>query len=170
MSKTVKRIELPSGGWWEIETRPRWKHVRGWFAGHFDEARHSGDAGRRGPDLAYRALVSLTTAWSFPEETSLDSLAQRDVADVLTAMELLRPKVSPPGDGQPPKLLAEELFAGLAAGRVPEQFAEVHIMALTGWDWETLQETPADVVELMALYIAVRDARDNASSLDIPEE
>ena len=170
MSQTVKRIELPSGGWWEIETRPRWTHVRGWYAEHFDEARHSGDAGRRGPDLAHRALVSLTTAWSFPEETSLDSLAQRDAADVLAAMELLGRKVSLPGDAQPPKLLAEELFAGLAVGRVPEQFAEVHIMALTGWDWETLQETPADVVELMVLYMAVKDAIDNASSLDIPEE
>jgi hypothetical protein len=170
MSQTVRRIELPSGGWWEIETRPRWKHVRGWYSGHPHEAPQSGDAGRGDPDLAERALVSLTTAWSFAEKTSLDSLAQRDVADVLTAMELLRPEVSPPGDGQPPKLLAEELFAGLAVGRVPERFAEVHIMALTGWDWETLQETPADVVGLMALYMAVKDAIDNASSLDITEE
>ena len=23
-SETLKRVELPSGGWWEIETRPNW--------------------------------------------------------------------------------------------------------------------------------------------------
>jgi hypothetical protein len=121
-------------------------------------------------DLVERALVSLSTGWSFREAISVESLARRDVEDVIAAMELLKREVAPLWDGHFYRPVAEELFAGLAAGRVPEQFAEPHIMALTGWSWETLQETPADVVELMAVYLAVRQVRDVGGTLDFPEE
>ena len=120
--------------------------------------------------LVERALVSLTTGWSFREEISAESLTQLDVEDVIAAMELLKWEVAPLLDGHTPRPLAEDLFVGLARGSVPEQFAEPHIMALTGWSWETLQETPADVVELVAIYLAVKQAIDFGGIVDFPEE
>ena len=162
--RTVRRVELPSGGWWEIETRPRWRHVREW-ANSAD-----GLAGLSGADLSQHALISLTTAWSFQDEISLETLAHRDAEDVLAAMEILKREVAPLWDSDSPRELAEALFAGLVRGRVPGEFADVHLMALTGWSWDTLMKTPADVVERMAIYLAVKEARESGQTLDYPEE
>ena len=116
--ETVIRVELPSGGWWELESRPRWKHVREWAS----------EVGRLSAgEVADRVLVSLTG---------------------------------------PVRQIAEELFAGLVTGTVPPGFAEVHIMAATGWDWAKLQSTPADVVRRMVVYLFVREARANGGSLE----
>ena len=128
---TVKRLDLPSGGWWELETWPRWKHVRELLVlfpvggqpagGPYDQS-----------GLVDRLLVSLTVAWSFGEPVSLTSLARRDTGDVSTAMELLKHEVAPNWEARSPKQLAEELYGSLATGRVPSEFAEAHVMALTG--------------------------------------
>ena len=115
------------------------------------------------------ALVSLTTAWSFPDPVCPEAMARRDDGDIVAVLEALTSEVAPLWGGQSPKELAEELFGGLVAGRVPNQFVEAHIMALTGWSWSTLQETPADVVERMALYMAVRQAREVDGALDFVE-
>ena len=148
----IKRIELPSGGWWKIVVRPRWKHVAQWT----DE----------GTDLVERALASLTIAWSFEDEVSLETLAQRDPGDLVAVLEAFRREVVPYLDEGSPQSMAEELFSGLVAGRIPPQFSEVHLMASTGWSWETLQETPADVVRMMTLYLAVRHVRDSGGTLE----
>jgi hypothetical protein len=88
----------------------------------------------------------------------------------MAAMELLKAEVTPLWNGQGPKRLAEALFGSLVTGgRIPDEFVDAHIMAATGWTWATLMETPADVVEKMALYLAVRQARDLGGTLDFPE-
>ena len=169
-SQTVKRIDLPSGGWWELETRPRWKHVREWS--HNRAGRHRGpsDALYDEQDLVERVLVSLTPGWSFPEPVSIEGLAERDERDVIAAMEMLRREIVTLLDGCSPNLQAEELFACLVTGRVPHEFAEAHLMALTGWSWQALQETPADVVERMSIYLAVKQTRETGGGLDISQE
>ena len=102
----VKRIELPSGGWWDILVRPRWKHVVQWNGGS--------------PDLVERALVSLTTAWSFPDEVSLETLAQRETDDLLAVLEAFRQEVVPFLDEGSPLSIAQELFAARGARPVVE--------------------------------------------------
>ena len=158
IDRTVRRIALPSGGWWELDSRPKWMHVREWAIAHGEV------------ELVERALVSLTTAWSFCEPISRESLARRDAEDVIAAMELLQREVVPLWNGHSPRLLAEELFIGLMTGRIPDEFVETHVMALTGWSWETLQKTPAEVVERKSLYLTVKQAIEVDGALDFPEK
>ena len=87
MTRTdLTRVDLPSGGWWDILCRPTWRHVQGWRA---DDDRSS-EAG-----LVDRALVSLTIAWSFREPVTVQALACRDAADVFAAMECFEHAVLP---------------------------------------------------------------------------
>ena len=160
----TRRISLPSGYWWEIRTRPLWKHVRRWTANH------EGSSGRN--SLIEAALAELTVSWGFPEQISIEALAHRDAEDVIAVLEIFIQEISPVLFSDDLDKRAEELLAGLVSGCVPPHFEEVHLMAVTGWDWSALQETPADVVHKMATYLAVRQARDTGGSLDfaIPEE
>ena len=162
---TIKRLSLPSGGWWEFETRPRWKHLRAWTALCADGSVQTGEG-----DLADRVVISLTTGWSFDEPISLASLGRRDPEDMIAAMELVKREAAPLLDTNDPRSLAEQLLHGLVEGRIPEEFAEVHIMALTGWSWAELQDTPADVVERMALYLAVKQTREVGGILELKEK
>ena len=161
-SEAVKRIVLPSGGWWDLTTRPRWKHVRRWAS---ERPRLPGDS-----RLVEVALACLTTAWSFAEEVSPEAVADRDAEDLVVALEEVGRVVARLVAVGDPEALAQELFAGAVAGQIPPLFAEAHLMAATGWSWHTLQETPADVVQTMAIYLAVEQTRDIGGTLDIPDE
>ena len=102
----------------------------------------------------------------------MEALAHRDVDDLVTVLDFFRREVVPVLEAHSPKEVAEELFAGLVAGRVPPQFAEVHLMAATGWSWRDLRATPADIVQKTAIYLAVKHAMDSGSALDLhaPED
>ena len=158
MSQPVKRVTLPSGGWWEIVSRPQWQHVRQWCA---ESQEQYGS-----PDLVERALASLTTAWSFEEEIGPEALTRRNPDDLIAILETFQRAVIPTMEADSSKEMAGELFAGLISGQIPLGFVEVHVMVATGWSWQTLQETPADVVQRMLLYLAVKQARDNKASLE----
>ena len=160
MPSGVRRVSLPSGGWWEILTRPLWSHLREWTACQAEQPT---------PRLVDRALLSLTSAWSFAEELTLEAVSSRDIADLIAVLEALQAEAWPLEDAVESQDLAEDLFAGLAIGRVPPRFADVHLMAATGWSWQTLQSTPADVVRKMAIYLSVTQARNTASSLEFTE-
>ena len=147
----VARVELPSGGWWEIRTRPLWRDVSEW--------RRAVRAGEEEQALSERALVSLTTGWSFREEIGPESVGGRDAEDLAAVLEVLCREVEPFEAAGRSAESAERLFAALAEGRVPAEFAEAHLMLATGWSWRELQETPADVVERTWVYVAVREVK-----------
>ena len=158
MTNDVIRIDLPSGGWWELTTRPLWKHVcRGTDEGYVSE-------------FLPRALASLTTAWSFPEAVSESTLPARSEEDMAAVLEVFNGEVLPAFRSGGAREEAEALFAGLVSGRVPPQYVEVCLMAATGWTWQVLGETPADIVHRMAVYLAVKGARDNKGTLEFSEE
>ena len=160
--ETVRRLQLPSGGWWEMETRPRWGHRRLWaLPGRLTSSQ------ARPSD---RALVALTTAWSFDEPVSLATLRAREAADLGTALDFMGGEIIGSLVQTSLKTMAEELFVGLAGGQVPPSFVEARLMVHTGWSWQTLMETPADVVERVAVYIAVSQAMVTGSALQIEED
>ena len=156
MCDSLHRIDLPSGGWWLLQARPRWRHLRGWTVGPDD-------------GLVDRALVSLTAAWSFHDPVSVEALARREEADTIAVLEVFLRESLPYLDQRPPREGAEHLFACLVRGRIPPDFSEVHLMASTGWSWRALQETPVDVVRKMATYLSVRQARDTGGDVSYPE-
>ena len=83
-------------------------------------------------------------------------------------LEAFRRQIVPRLTGDGTKDAAESLFASMITGRVPPEFADAHLMAFTGWSWSELQQTPADVVVRMAIYIAVSRTLLNGGSLDLP--
>jgi hypothetical protein len=154
---TTKHITLPSGGWWEFHPRPLWKHLRQWIS-HDTES-----------DLVERALASLTIAWSFPAQVSPEALSRLDADDRIAMLDAFQRETSPYLESKNPKAVAEALLTSLVRGQVPPEFAEAHVMAATGWTWQALQETPADLVQKMAIYLAVQHARATSASLDFSE-
>ena len=155
----VARVRLPSGGWWEIRTRPLWRDVSEW--------RGAVRAGEDAQVLSERALVSLTTGWSFGEEVGPETVLGRDADDLAAVLEVLCREVEPFEASHRPAEKAEGLFAALAEGRVPLEFAEAHLMLATGWSWRELQETPADVVERTWVYAAVREVKRGGGALEV---
>ena len=159
-SRSIVWIELPSGGWWEINTRPLWEHVRYWIA----LAEGPGD-----DDLVAHMLTTLTESWSFRDQVSPDSVARRDPGDLEAVLEVFHRTVVPylrrPGRRE----MAEELFTGLLTGKVPPSFVDAWLMDVTGWSWHVLQDTPAEVVDRVMVYAAVKQARAAGDALDFPE-
>ena len=78
MGKVV-RLEIPSGGWWEIDTAPRWGAIR-----NIDQTQ--GDAS---------LLAAVTVAWSFDEPVSAEAVNNRETPDVLMALEVVFEKILP---------------------------------------------------------------------------
>ncbi len=154
----VARVKLPSGGWWDIRTRPLWKHVSDW--------RRAVRAGAKRTGLLERALVSLTTGWSFAEEVLPETLAGREAGDLAAVLEIFCRQAESFAAAHGSAASAERLFATLAAGSVPPEFAEAHLMLATGWSWRDLQETPADVVDRTWTYLAVRQTRQSGGALE----
>ncbi len=152
----VYRVELSSGGWWDICVRPTWAHLSGWS-----------DAGN---DLVDRALVSLTAGWSFSESASVEAIAARNPEDLIAVLEAFKRCAAPYLATRSLQAEAEELFAALTSGQVPTAFVETHLMAATGWSWQRLQETPADVVRRMATYLAVARAVEGGGALSFENE
>ena len=52
---------------------------------------------------------------------------------------------------------------------MPPQFGDVSLMVATGWSWRELQETPAETVNLMSIYPAIKNAKDNKESLTLED-
>ena len=85
---TVRRIDLPSGGWWELETRPRVRDVL--EIQETQELDHS----------EYRALAILSRLWSPTakgkgREVDLDAVLDIRVDDLIPVMELFAGEVVP---------------------------------------------------------------------------
>ena len=41
---------------------------------------------------------------------------------------------------------------------MPPEFHDSYLMDVTGWSYETLQETPVDVVDQYEMYLSVKNA------------
>lgn len=167
MSSSVKRIELPSGRWWEIEGRPQWKHLREMSCASRRADPGGGKAGEGSlGELVEEALALLTTEWGFEEPVCPASVRNRELADVAAVLAEAEPVVTGMLRTRKERAaLAMELFAGLMKGEAPAAFEEVHLMSRTGWTWEQLQETPADVVELMSVYLSVVEAMESGGTV-----
>ena len=98
MSRPV-RVALPTGGWWDVETRPTWAQVKEWerWAAEDDV-------------FPERVLAQLTLAWSFLESVGLEALSRRSAADVAAAMDAVERRAVPLADARSSKELAEGLF------------------------------------------------------------
>ena len=155
MSRPV-RVALPTGDWWDVETRPTWAQVMEW-------ERWAAD----GDSLPERVLAQLTLAWSFLERVSVEAISRRSSADVAAAMDAVERLAAPLADARSNKEMAEGLFEGLVAGRIPEEFLDMHLMASTGWSYDELLRTPADVVERMATYLSVRAAYETGGAMEV---
>ena len=155
MSRPV-RVALPSGGWWDVETRPTWAQVEEW-------ERWAADDG----SLPERVLTQLTLRWSFLERVGLEALSKRSAADVAAAMDAVERLTAPLAGARSNKELAEGLFEGMVAGRIPDEFADVHLMASTGWSYDELLRTPAAVVERMSTYLSVRAAYETGGAMEV---
>ena len=88
----VTRIQLPDGNWWDILTKPKWKHIK--------DLRRSlqapaGDAELDEDQAANAALVHFTVAWSFPDDIDNAGLEERDLSDLIQALQLVNEKLSP---------------------------------------------------------------------------
>ena len=95
-SETLKRVELPSGGWWEIETRPNW--------GEMMQIRRilveMGDEGAEGEDFLTTVMAMLTRAWSYQDETgplevSVETINGLDIMDASEIMYEVNETVIP---------------------------------------------------------------------------
>jgi len=118
--------------------------------------------------LADEVLVSLTNSWSFDLPVDTPSLERIDPGDLAAAFAAVRQSLAELWDLKGQRERTERLFTEMAAGRVPDEFEEARVMALTGWSWHTLQETPADAVESMMAYLSVRSVREHGGALDFP--
>ena len=84
----VKRINLPSGGWWEIVMRPKVRHsamIR--RAMEYDDG-----------TAEFRALAVLTTAWSYDAPVSADYILDMDLetlADLEAVVAVFTSEVVP---------------------------------------------------------------------------
>lgn len=152
----VRRVSLPSGGWWAYRTRPTWQDV----------SVIDSDC-ERGLE---RLLVALTEGWAFEDEVCLESLKRRDDKDMAAILQAVLEDVLPWLDQDSPEALAKNLFACMMAGQVPHQFFDVQIMVATGWNWQDLQKTPADVVLKTALFLEVLEAKERGGSLQFPAD
>lgn len=151
----VRRVKLPTGGWWDIRTRPTWQ----------DASSLRGDECQV-DDL----LAAISEAWSFDGPVSVKSIGFRDESDLAAVLVALQEDVLPWLDQDAPRDLATGLFAAMSIGQVPEKFFEIQLMAATGWSWQTLQSTPADVVLKMALFLGVSDVKEQGGSMRFPED
>jgi len=79
---SMKRLDLPSGNWWELVDMPLWKHFRAL-------------EGLGNLAAIDALLVSITVAWSFPEEVSIEALGEREARDMIPVLQYLQEHVLP---------------------------------------------------------------------------
>lgn len=89
MSGDIKRVELPSGGWWDLRKPTKWSdHVK-WTEILLNRT------GDNDPRLSDKILIAFTEAWSFEAEPSIEAMDDLDIDDVIAAYEAYDEHVAP---------------------------------------------------------------------------
>ena len=87
-------MELADDNWWDILTKPRWKHMK-----EFRAALKKEDADD--DSLADIALAHFTVGWSYAESVTVDAIGEREIEDLMKVLpvvvEKLLPLLSPEG-------------------------------------------------------------------------
>ena len=91
MDPRVKRFELPSGGWWELIVRPTWGDMKPITA----KLRSAQMDGAEQEDQLDVIIAALTTAWSFDEDVEADTIANRQMADLIPVMKVVVDEIVP---------------------------------------------------------------------------
>ena len=84
MAETVRRVALPSGGWWDVETRPPVRAMQ-----------RLQNVNEGVVDATYEALVVFTRAWSFPEPVSAEAIQDRRFDDFMSVVKVFEEEVAP---------------------------------------------------------------------------
>lgn len=142
----LRRLELPSGGWWVLDTR-----ISHRVAGDLFALLNEGGAAGLG-----RILSCMTVAWGFADRPSAESVMRRDVSGIEAATSVLRHAVIPALRSLTSVEEAERVFESLVSGKIPSGYGDVALMESTGWTWRELQDTPEDVVRRMQAYLSVK--------------
>lgn len=83
---SIRRLELPNGAWWDIETRPT---VR-----QFERIQTVMQDGAE-EQAAYEVLAYLTDAWSWPEDVNVDAIMDRRIDELIEAMQVFTLDIVP---------------------------------------------------------------------------
>ena len=90
----VTRVQLADDNWWDILTKPKWKHMR-----DFRAALRKDDTDT--DILADIALANFTVGWSYAESVTVDAIGEREIEDLMKVLpvvvEKLLPLLSPEG-------------------------------------------------------------------------
>ena len=142
----LRRLELPSGGWWVVDSRISHRVARDLCAlSQEDSARRLG-----------RVLFSMTVEWGFDDSPSEASVMRRDIRDIEAVTSVLLDDALPALRRLISGTEAEEVFKSLISGKLPSGYGDVALMESTGWTWQELQDTPEDVVRRMRVYLSVK--------------
>ena len=142
----LRRLELPSGGWWVVDTR-----ISHRVAGDLCALLREDGAHRLG-----RVLFSMTVEWGFDDSPSAESVMRREVRDIEVVTSVLRDDVLPTLRRLSSVAEAEEVFKALMSGKIPSGYGDVALMESTGWTWQELQDTPEDIVRRTQVYLSVQ--------------
>ena len=91
------RVELPSGGWWEIETRPRWKVIRSFSAAF------SADGNVDLIELIDGLVVAVSIGWSYEDEITKESIGELDMAELGPVFQIVVEKIVPLFEAMAPR-------------------------------------------------------------------
>lgn len=93
----IRRVELPSGGWWDLETEPTWGEVIDYQAEALSRLSSEGDEDDPAVlvGLSNLPLLRFTRAWSFPEQINEDTLRQRSALDLVPVLEVVNSHLRP---------------------------------------------------------------------------
>jgi hypothetical protein len=98
MASNVVRLDLPSGNWWEIETRPNWGDM---MKIRREMVRLTEDESPDEDQLT-AVMTMLTRAWSYtngsedtPLPISIESINEMDIMDAAEVMHKVNQEVIP---------------------------------------------------------------------------
>jgi hypothetical protein len=145
-AQSLRRLELPSGGWWVLDTR-----ISHRVASELIALLNSNDSAGLG-----RVLSGMTVDWGFSDSPSAEAVMQREIGDIEAATSVIRDDLIPALQRSASTEEAERVFEALVSGQMPGGYSDIALMESTGWSWQELQETPEGVVRGMRMYLSVK--------------